>query len=231
MSSVAYNLSRKLEWMARRLRHIDDAREIKVWVAAMGEINRFLKEFESKLYEDQWRPWGKEERKICRKKQMQNDDQCLGNKAEQVHVLDKKAQKHSLPTLITPTKLKTKVARKIWKRHQRTQQEKRTGIKEAAPAHEKVANGIPPQVDLTKRKLQWIQPKVEQADKDMSVNEDDTNEEEEFSRDWECWREGAISDSDKAYFYRNTTTGLCSRDKPRTLKKKVEFKGYRSFGT
>jgi len=39
MSSIAYNLSRKMEWMGRRLRHIDDAAEILNWVSAVKEIN------------------------------------------------------------------------------------------------------------------------------------------------------------------------------------------------
>ena len=57
MSSVAYNLSRKLEWMARRIRRIDDAGEIKNWVEAMAAINCLLKEVDIKVYSDDWRPW------------------------------------------------------------------------------------------------------------------------------------------------------------------------------
>ena len=57
MSSVAYNLSRKLEWMARRIRRIDDAGEIKLWVEAMAAINCLLKVVEFKDYNDDWKPW------------------------------------------------------------------------------------------------------------------------------------------------------------------------------
>ena len=58
MSSVAYNLWRKLEFMSRRLRHIDDVGKIKEWIVAMTAINRLLKEIDIKEYTDDWRPWG-----------------------------------------------------------------------------------------------------------------------------------------------------------------------------
>ena len=57
MSSVAYNLSRKLEWMSRRIRRIDVAGEIKDWVEAMSAINSLLNEVDVKEYNDDWRPW------------------------------------------------------------------------------------------------------------------------------------------------------------------------------
>ena len=67
MSSIAYNLSRKLEWMVRRLRRSDDAGDIKDWIDAMTSINRLLKETGNhyKVYRDDWRPWqqGKNRRK------------------------------------------------------------------------------------------------------------------------------------------------------------------------
>ena len=59
MSSIAYNLSRKMEWMGRRLRHIDDAAEILNWVSAMKEINSLLKEVDIKEHKDTWKPWNK----------------------------------------------------------------------------------------------------------------------------------------------------------------------------
>ena len=59
MSSIAYNLTRKLEWMGRRLRHIDDAGEIKNWVSAMNDINCLLKEVDIKECSDGWRPYRK----------------------------------------------------------------------------------------------------------------------------------------------------------------------------
>ena len=49
MSSVAYNLTRKLEWMSRRLRWKDEAGEIKEWVSTMIAINGLLKDFEVNL--------------------------------------------------------------------------------------------------------------------------------------------------------------------------------------
>ena len=59
MSSICYNLKRKMEWMGRRLRKIDKAEEIKQWVSAMREINGLLKEVEIKEYKDTWKPWRK----------------------------------------------------------------------------------------------------------------------------------------------------------------------------
>ena len=57
--SVALNLSKKLEWMSRRLRWIDDAAEIQQWVSAMTAINKLLKGVskEKETYTDGWRPW------------------------------------------------------------------------------------------------------------------------------------------------------------------------------
>lgn len=59
MSSICYNLKRKMEWMGRRLRKIDKAEDIKQWVSAMREINGLLKEVEINEYRDTWRPWSK----------------------------------------------------------------------------------------------------------------------------------------------------------------------------
>ena len=57
MSSIAWNLSRKMEWMSRRIRHIDDAGKIMEWMAAMSAINKVLKEIDTTVYKDEWRPW------------------------------------------------------------------------------------------------------------------------------------------------------------------------------
>ena len=59
MSSVAFNLTRKLEWMGRRLRKLDDVREITEWVNSMTAINCLLKEVDIKPCSDNWRPWSK----------------------------------------------------------------------------------------------------------------------------------------------------------------------------
>ena len=61
MSSLAYNLKRKLEWLGRRLRWIDAPGEIVEWVAAMREVNNLLKEVQSKRCSDDWQPWCKRE--------------------------------------------------------------------------------------------------------------------------------------------------------------------------
>ena len=57
MSSVAYNITRKMEWMGRRLRYIDEAGEIKEWAAALSALNCVLKEVDIKETTDNWRPW------------------------------------------------------------------------------------------------------------------------------------------------------------------------------
>ena len=69
MSSVAFNLSRKLEWMARRIRHIDNGGKLIEWIAAMTAINKLLKEIDTtKVYRDEWTPWphGKKSEKVLK---------------------------------------------------------------------------------------------------------------------------------------------------------------------
>ena len=57
MSSVAYNITRKMEWMGRRLRHIDEPVDIKKWVTAMSALNSLLKEVDIIGSPDNWKPW------------------------------------------------------------------------------------------------------------------------------------------------------------------------------
>ena len=57
MSSLKYNITRKMEYMGRRLRHIDAAGEIKEWVGAMTALNSLLKDLNIKSCTDNWRPW------------------------------------------------------------------------------------------------------------------------------------------------------------------------------
>ena len=69
MSSVAFNLSRKLEWMSRRIRHIDNGGKLIEWIAAMTAINKLLKELvKTKVYRDEWTPWphGKKSEKVLK---------------------------------------------------------------------------------------------------------------------------------------------------------------------
>ena len=63
MSSVAFNLTRKLEWMGRRLRYVDDAGEIRDWIAAMKAINCLIQEVHIKKCSNNWQPWNR----VCRK--------------------------------------------------------------------------------------------------------------------------------------------------------------------
>ena len=74
MSSVAYNLWRKLEFMSRRLRHIDDVEKIIEWTQAMTAINRLLKEIDIKEYRDDWRPW-RERKKMGKERKMDIDEE------------------------------------------------------------------------------------------------------------------------------------------------------------
>ena len=61
--SVALNLSKKLEWMSRRLRWIDEVAAIREWVAVMTAINKLMKEAakDTETYKDCWRPYQAEE--------------------------------------------------------------------------------------------------------------------------------------------------------------------------
>ena len=61
MSSVAFNLSRKLEWMSRKLRKLDDAGKIRDWVTTMAAINSLLKVVDGTAYSNDWQPWRKKE--------------------------------------------------------------------------------------------------------------------------------------------------------------------------
>ena len=64
MSSIAWNIKRKMEWMGRKLRKIDDPDELIKWAAALREFNSVLKELDEKEYQDNWKPWGDEGRQV-----------------------------------------------------------------------------------------------------------------------------------------------------------------------
>ena len=57
MSSIKWNITKKMEWMGRRLRRINGSEEIKEWAAAMSALNVVLQELDIKVYSDNWRPW------------------------------------------------------------------------------------------------------------------------------------------------------------------------------
>ena len=94
MSSVAYNLWRKLEFMSRRLRHIDDVGKILEWTQAMTAINTLLKEVDIKEYRDDWRPW--RERKETGKVRKMDIDEVEPAKGV-------KKKRELLPPLRSPT--------------------------------------------------------------------------------------------------------------------------------
>ena len=62
MSSLAWNIKRKMEWMGRNLRKIDDAAELIKWASALRELNSVLKELDIKDYTDNWRPWSQRDK-------------------------------------------------------------------------------------------------------------------------------------------------------------------------
>ena len=62
MSSLAWNIKRKMEWMGRNLRKIDNAVELIKWASALRELNSVLKELDIKEYKDNWRPWSQRDK-------------------------------------------------------------------------------------------------------------------------------------------------------------------------
>ena len=139
MSSAAYNLSRKFEWMARRLRKIDDVVEIKEWIAAMSAINTLLKEFEFKEYRNTWQPWRKKG-----KKKMEIDDDCNDNAVPQNPdvIVDlgtgiQNLQFPLMPTLRSPVGLKSVASNGLWLSRQRETRGKKRGIKDVSIAVKK----------------------------------------------------------------------------------------------
>jgi len=63
-SSAAFNLWKKLEWMSRRLRHIDDAAEIIHWIEAMNSIYGLVQLVAKNGidYRDGWKPWSDQQK-------------------------------------------------------------------------------------------------------------------------------------------------------------------------
>ena len=59
MTSVAYNLSKKLEWMGRRLRWIDEAKDLKSWIETMQSVNELMQLVGQNKdeYKDGWRKY------------------------------------------------------------------------------------------------------------------------------------------------------------------------------
>ena len=87
MSSIAYNISRKMEWMGRRLRYIDVAGEIKEWVVAMSALNCLLKELDIKSCSDNWTPWKRTKEGVkegLRKQGSQSWEDSLASKTGRV---------------------------------------------------------------------------------------------------------------------------------------------------
>jgi len=80
MSSAAFNLSKNLEWMSRRLRHINDPSSIQEWIAAMNSILSLMQSLVAKtdVHIDGWRP-SKAPTKIEREAPRVTIEKCRGN--------------------------------------------------------------------------------------------------------------------------------------------------------
>ena len=169
MSSAAYNLSRKFEWMARRLRKIDDVAEIKDWIATMSAINRLLKEFEFKEYRDTWKPWKKKGMK-----QMEIEYECTKNdvpvKPQEKNFRPEtraeigggdatlnQMQQFKMPMLRSPVSLISESPRGLWMSHQGEMRGKKRGIKDLNTVE---MNTPESQTEVVDEKVLLIEKKV-----------------------------------------------------------------------
>ena len=59
MTSAAYNISQKLEWMSRQLRWINEEPKIKSWIKTMHSLNDLLLVVakNTEVYKDGWRAY------------------------------------------------------------------------------------------------------------------------------------------------------------------------------
>ena len=84
MSSIKYNIKRKIEWMGRRLRYIDGPEEIKEWAAAIRALNVVFKEVDIKGSSDNWKPWKRS------KVEAREDSMTMGSQSWEGTVASKK---------------------------------------------------------------------------------------------------------------------------------------------
>ena len=108
--SVPYNLARKLEWMSRRLRWIDDAIEIREWLDAMSAINKLITEVprEPENFTDGWRPY--KENEAAQGLHKGNREMDVDDKAT-----NDERQWSFMPKLKPPVMLKRKASKNISK--------------------------------------------------------------------------------------------------------------------
>ena len=110
-----------MEYMARRLRHIDDVGKIKEWIEAMTAINRLLKDTEIKEYRDDWTPWRQRKKKGMFMKMDVNEVETAKE--------EKKIHEELLPRLQSPNKTIPTTTHELRRSGRRTTRGK-TGIKD-----------------------------------------------------------------------------------------------------
>ena len=224
MSSVAYNLWRKLEFMSRRLRHIDDVGKIKQWIAAMTAINTLLKDIDIKDYTDDWRPWGhRKKTDKALEKDIDKSDQAKGVK---------KKQGRMMPPLRMPTKSTTKIGIKDegrmpsgendrGKKKQKLDPKaavlemlrKSTDQKEPNKQKGKLSFTVrtksekkrsrPPRVELGGDDVDMLDPEAEGIKADLTELDSERGE-KTISTEWESWRIGVHSDTEEDRVLRKT---------------------------
>ena len=238
MSSVAYNLWRKLEFMSRRLRHIDDVGEIMQWIAAMTAINTLLKDIEIKEYKDDWRPWGQRKKTdMALEKDIDKTEQAKGVK---------KKWGRLMPPLRRPTKSTMKIGikdehRKPSGENDRGKKKQKLDPKAAVlemlriSTDQKEPNlrtisekkrSRPPRVELGGDDVDMLDPKAEGIKEDHTELDSERGE-GTFSTEWESWRTGEHSDTEEDSWYHNKRTGVSCWERPTSAR--IPRKGYKTF--
>ena len=238
MSSVAYNLWRKLEYMSRRLRHIDDVGKIEQWIAAMTAINTLLKDIEIKDYKDEWRPWGHRKKKdMALEQDNDNSERARGVK---------KKQGRLMPPLRKPTKSTMKIGIKEEVRKPSGENDrgrKKQKLDPKAAVLEMLRKSTdqeepkertksekkrcrPPRVDQGGDEEDMLDPEAEGIKADITELDSERGE-RTISTEWESWRIGAHSDTEEDTWYHNKRTGVSCWERPTTVR--IPRKGYKSF--
>ena len=233
MSSVAYNLWRKLEFMSRRLRHIDDVGEIMHWIAAMAAINTLLKDIDIKEYKDDWRPWGQRKKTDT----IQKSEQSRGVKQKLGRLM---------PPLRRPTKGTMNIGIKdevTWPSggNERGKKKKKLDPKAAVlemlrkstdkkePNERKKSEkkrSRPPRAERGGDEEDMLDPEAEGNKADLTELDSERGG-TMISTEWESWRTGAHSDTEEDSWYHNKRTGVSCWERPTSVR--IPRKGYKSF--
>ena len=230
LSTTQY-LSRKLNWMGRKLRFMNDATTIKEWTEAMDCVFKSLDTF-------------------SRNKDVSTPTQIWIKKME-IH----RGQNINVLSLHVDSKIKEKVVKKakritVKKKRKLSIREINSSKPEQAGSMEvdgDVSRSRPPRVEVEGDDVDMCDPKAavmkmlreakEWPEKSRPITQRRTNEDltelasdmgnKMISTEWESWRIGANTDSEEDRWYLNQHTGASCWERPTT--KKIPFKGYRSF--